>query len=64
MKFTNGYWEIRPEVTAHYAAQAYAVQIEADAVTVYAPTRRVTTRGDTLNQPLITVRLSSPMPIK
>jgi len=62
MKFTDGYWNMRPGVTPHYAAQVHEVQIEPDALTVYAPTKRLAHRGDTLNLPLLTVRFSSPLP--
>ncbi len=62
MKFTDGYWQMRPGVTPHYPAQVHEVQVEPEALTVYAPTRRLSGRGDTLNLPLLTVRLSSPMP--
>ena len=61
MKFTDGYWHIRPEVTAHWPAEAYEITVAADALTVYAPTKPVVTRGATLNTPLIMVRFSSPM---
>ena len=61
MKFTDGYWNIREGVTPHYAVHVYDVDVEPDALTVYAPTRRINHRGDTLNLPLLTVRFSSPM---
>ncbi len=61
MRFTDGYWQMRPGVTPFYAAQVYDVETDADSLTVYAPTRPVTHRGDTLDQGLLTVRLSSPM---
>ena len=62
MKFTDGYWQLRLGVTAHWPAEAYEVTVAPDALTVLAPTRKVVTRGDTLNTPALTVRLSSPMP--
>ncbi|MEJ5308852.1 MAG: alpha-xylosidase [Anaerolineae bacterium] len=61
MKFTDGYWNIREGVTPHYAVHVYDVEVEPDALTVYAPTRRVNHRGDTLNLPVLTVRFSAPM---
>jgi alpha-D-xyloside xylohydrolase len=60
MKFTDGYWQIRPGVTPFYATQVHEVQVENDALVVYAATRPLNHRGDTLNQPLLTVRFSSP----
>jgi len=61
MKFTNGYWQIRPGVTPHWAAQAYKTEIEDDALVVTAPTRVIQGRGDTLNLPVMTVRYTSPL---
>jgi alpha-D-xyloside xylohydrolase len=52
---------MRPEVTPHWAAQVHDVDVEPDALTVYAPTKRLAGRGDTLNLPLLTFRFSSPM---
>ena len=62
VKFTNGYWLLREGVQARYPTQAYDVTLESDALVVYAPTERIRHRGDTLNQPLLTVRCSSPAP--
>jgi alpha-D-xyloside xylohydrolase len=62
VKFTDGYWLLRPGVQARYPAEVRDVDASGDALTVYAPTRRITTRGDTLNQPLVTVRCTSPAP--
>ena len=60
MKFTDGYWQLRDGVQARYPAQVYDVVAEAEALTVYAPTRKIEHRGDTLNEPLLTVRCTSP----
>jgi alpha-D-xyloside xylohydrolase len=61
MKFTDGYWQMRTGMTPHYAAQAHEVAIESAAITVYAPTKKLTGHGDTLNLPMLTVRFSSPL---
>ena len=61
MKFTNGYWQMRPGLTGHFAQQVFDVEADRDALTVYAPTGRVASRGDTLDGPVMTVRYSSPM---
>lgn len=61
MKFTAGYWNLRPGVIAHFAAQVNDTEHDDHSLTVYAPTRRITHRGDTLNLPLLTVRFSSPL---
>jgi alpha-D-xyloside xylohydrolase len=60
VKFTDGYWQLREGVQARYPAQVYDVVAEAEALTVYAPTRKIEHRGDTLNEPLLTVRCTSP----
>ncbi|NED94093.1 alpha-xylosidase [Phytoactinopolyspora alkaliphila] len=66
MKFTDGYWGMRPGVQALHPAQAYDVQAGTESgdasLTVYAPTRRIRHRGDTLNRPMATIRLFSPAP--
>ena len=62
MKFTDGYWQLRDDVQARYPAQVYDVTAEADALIVYAPTRKIEHRGDTLNEPLLTARCTSPAP--
>jgi alpha-D-xyloside xylohydrolase len=60
VKFTNGYWLLREGVQASYPAQVYDITAEPDALTVYAPTRKIEHRGDTLNEPVLTVRCASP----
>uniref|UniRef100_A0A7C4KFN3 alpha-D-xyloside xylohydrolase n=1 Tax=Anaerolinea thermolimosa TaxID=229919 RepID=A0A7C4KFN3_9CHLR len=62
MKFTDGYWQIRPGVTPYWPVQVHEVVVEPGGLTVYGPTRRLNHRGDTLNQALLTVQFSSPMP--
>ena len=62
MKFIDGYWRMREGIQAFYAAQAYDVKVAPDSLTVYAPTRHVGHRADTLGGPLLTVEFSSPMP--
>jgi alpha-D-xyloside xylohydrolase len=62
MKFTDGYWQMRPGVRLHFPVHVHDVEVEPDALTVYGPTKRLTHRGDTLNLPLLTVRFSSPLP--
>ncbi|MEU9292381.1 alpha-xylosidase [Streptomyces sp. NPDC048266] len=60
MKFTDGYWLMRPGHTAHYAAEVADVRAEEHRLTLYAPVKRVRGRGDTLNSPLLTVECWSP----
>jgi alpha-D-xyloside xylohydrolase len=61
MKFTDGYWQMRGGVTPNFASQAYDVESDGQTLTVYAPTRVIHHRGDTLNLPMLTVRYSTPM---
>jgi alpha-D-xyloside xylohydrolase len=61
MKFTDGFWNIRPGVTAHFASQAHEVVVGSNGMVVYAATKHLAHRGDTLNLPLLTARFSSPM---
>ena len=66
MKFTDGYWMLRPGVRARYAEQAYhlerlpATPEVGEQLVVEAPTKLIERRGDTLNRTLLTVTLSSP----
>ena len=61
MKFTDGYWQMRAGMTPYYAAQVHEVMLEQDMITVFAPTKKLQGRGDTLNLPMLTVSFSSPM---
>ncbi len=62
MKFSDGYWSMRADHTPYYAAEVHEVEVRPDAMVVYAPTKHLGHRGDTLNLPLLTVEFSSPMP--
>jgi alpha-D-xyloside xylohydrolase len=61
MKFTDGYWGLREGVTLHSPADVAEVRTDADSVTVYAPCKTVRSRNDTLNLPMLTLTLDSPM---
>ncbi|MET4060175.1 alpha-D-xyloside xylohydrolase [Arthrobacter sp. UYP6] len=61
MKFSDGFWETRPGVHALYAQEAYDVEPTAEGLTISAPTKVITRRGDTLNRTLLTVDLTSPL---
>ncbi|MFT4157740.1 MAG: alpha-xylosidase [Microbacterium sp.] len=64
MKFTDGFWQLRPGVSALYAQEAYDIDTtstaDGEGVMVIAPTKKITNRGDTLNTPVLTTTLSSP----
>ncbi|MBN9605223.1 MAG: alpha-xylosidase [Actinomycetales bacterium] len=62
MKFTDGFWALRPGVDALYAQEAYELRATEHALHVLAPTRVIASRGDTLNRPALTVSLDSPLP--
>ena len=62
MKFTDGQWLLRPGVTANYAAEVRSISTEGGKLVVHAPVRPIRDRGDTLQGPLLTVTLSSPLP--
>jgi alpha-D-xyloside xylohydrolase len=61
MKFTDGFWLMRPGVTAAYAAEAYDAEADGGSLTVTAPVRPIRGRGDTLNMPVLTFRFTSPL---
>jgi alpha-D-xyloside xylohydrolase len=62
MRFTNGFWLMRDGVEAHYARDAYAMEATDDSLVVVAPTKPITTRGDTLNLPVLTTTVAPHLP--
>ncbi len=62
MKFTDGFWQVRPGVDALYGREAYDAWTEADTIKITVPTKVIEGRGDTLNRPVLTVTLASPLP--
>ncbi|KQO81151.1 alpha-glucosidase [Frigoribacterium sp. Leaf263] len=63
MKFTDGFWQTRPGVSSLFGQEVYDVETGDDgrSLVVTAPTKVIAHRGDTLNRPVLTVGLSSPM---
>ncbi len=61
MKFTDGQWLLRTGVTAHYAAEAHTITALPDRLLVHAPVRPIRHRFDTLQGPLLTITLDSPL---
>ncbi|BDV31716.1 alpha-xylosidase [Microbacterium terricola] len=66
MKFTDGFWQLRPGVTALYAQEAYDIwqtdtAPDGAGLVVTAPTAVIAKRGDVLNRAALTVTLSSPI---
>ncbi|MGN6445101.1 alpha-xylosidase [Amnibacterium sp.] len=62
MRFTNGFWLARPGVRAHFAQEAYELTADDGALVVVAPTKRIASRGDTLNLPVLTVTVAPHLP--
>ncbi|MFF7676863.1 alpha-xylosidase [Actinacidiphila glaucinigra] len=60
MKFTDGFWMMRPGVTAKYATSVADASVADDRIVLHAPVKPVHRRGDTLNSPLLTVECWSP----
>ena len=66
MRFTDGFWQLRPGVTALYAHEAYDIDTmdaaaDGSGLVITAPTKVIASRGDVLNRPTLTVTLSSPL---
>jgi alpha-D-xyloside xylohydrolase len=63
MKFTEGYWRVAQGFSAMHPSHVHDVEPGPDgrSLTLWAPSRPTTTRGDTLSNPEITLRLSAPM---
>jgi alpha-D-xyloside xylohydrolase len=61
VKFTDGFWRLQPDTTVLYAQEAYDVEAVGETLVVTAPTKVIASRGDTLNRPILTVTLSSPL---
>ncbi|MVU78092.1 alpha-xylosidase [Nocardia sp. ET3-3] len=61
MKFTDGYWLMRPGVHADYPAEVYDIDCADGELTVYAPVTPIRKRGDLLKGPLLTLTCSAPL---
>jgi alpha-D-xyloside xylohydrolase len=62
MKFTDGYWQLRPGVAVLRPGGVESVETAERSLTVFAPTGQITGRGDTLNRPVVSVEFFSPAP--
>ncbi|OWA33679.1 alpha-xylosidase [Saccharibacillus sp. O16] len=62
MKFTDGYWLVREGYNMQSPVDIRDVVKKDDSFTVYAATKKVEKRGDTLNATLLKATYSSPMP--
>jgi alpha-D-xyloside xylohydrolase len=61
MKFTNGFWLMKKEITPIYAVEYAGHQVNGRELIVYAVGKHIAHRGDTMNIGMLTVRLTSPM---
>ncbi|SCP98390.1 alpha-xylosidase [Anaerobium acetethylicum] len=61
MKFTNGYWLMRKEITPSYAVEYWVHEVNGNELVLHAPSKHVGDRGDTLDSAVFAVTLSSPM---
>ena len=62
MKFSDGYWGLREGISPLYPHHVDDAEQDGSTLRVFAATRAVHHRGDTLNQPILTVEAHSPMP--
>lgn len=60
MKFTDGYWLVRPGFAPLYAVEVDDIRFDEPTGTmnVYARTIKARNRGDLINHPLLTVSFS------
>ena len=61
MKFTDGNWLLQPGVTAHHPAEVHDAAVNGRSLVFHAPARPIRHRGDTLQGPLFTITIDSPM---
>jgi len=61
MKFTDGNWLVREGFRLHSPAEVHSIQKGARSLDILAPCRHIRHRGDTLEGPVLSIKLSSPM---
>jgi alpha-D-xyloside xylohydrolase len=62
MKFSDGYWMLRPGVHASYPAGVLDAVAGPGSLVVYAPAQHIRDRGDLLQGPVVTLAFTTPMP--
>lgn len=62
MKFTDGYWNLKKGVSLFSPTDMRDIEYCDNKLKVFAATKIISHRGDTLNLPMITIEYSSPMP--
>ncbi len=62
MKFRDGYWHIKKNV--HYVHRVEVVDMQDDEgkLTIFSATKKMLHRGSTLNTPVLTTEITSPLP--
>ena len=60
MKFTDGFWVVKPGVQLFHCVQVQDARWEGDSFVVYCSHVPVTNRGMTLNAPLLTLSFRAP----
>lgn len=61
MKFLDGMWEIKKGIKLNRARHAYEIHKNVNSLTVIAPTVLIKQKSDTLNIPILTITISSPL---
>ncbi|MGI6333950.1 MAG: alpha-xylosidase [Saccharofermentanales bacterium] len=61
MKFKDGYWRVKEGFQIFNATEVRDVKVVGEKLIVFCACRHVTRRGETFNEPLITIEYSSPM---
>ncbi len=61
MKFTNGYWVLKPEYAMTFAVEMYQWQAAGDSLRALCPGASIRERGDTLDGGTLTVTLTAPI---
>ena len=61
MKFSNGYWLVKEGLQCYYPQQVFSIEEKVDGIEMIASTKKLTTRGDTLEGPVLTYTFSAPM---
>ncbi|WP_017472497.1 alpha-xylosidase [Amphibacillus jilinensis] len=61
MKFTDGNWLVKEGYHIHFPKEIYDFKVEEKALTLFAPCKYINHRGDTLDGPLLTIKLTAPL---
>lgn len=62
MKFSNGRWLLKEGTACFSPAEVYFSKVTQEKVTLLTPTKKVTSRGDTLGGVNLTIEITAPMP--